>query len=333
MERGDIRHISASLSTTQKDGRSAPAMMNEMILLSQISRSWRKHWREWLTFLAFVAPNFIIFGVFTYWPIAYSFYLSFTRWNFLTPQIQVVGLRNYRQLFQDAAFWEVLANSLTYAFSVVLIAQTLAFFLALLLNQKIRGQPFFRAVAFTPHITTTAAAALVWVLILDPDSGPLSHLYNLLGVRGPRWLISPTLALWAIIVVGIWKEVGFSSVFFLAGLQNIKQEYYEAARVDGATPLTILRHITLPLMTPVIFFLMVSGFIQAMKAFDVVAMMTEGGPVYPDSATYVYHLYQLAFRNFRAGYASAFAMIFFVVIISVTLYQVRSSERWVQYGD
>ena len=316
--------MSLTLDAESRDKRSGWA---------RAGRSWRRKRSEWLAFLAFVAPNFLIFIVFTYWPILYSFYLSFTRWNFLTPQIESVGLQNYVRLMKDAYFWKVLGNTLTYAFSVVLIAQALAFFLALLLNRKLRGQPFFRTVAFTPHITTTAAAALVWVLILDPRLGPLSHLYNALGVQGPRWLASTALALWAVIIVGIWKEIGFSSVFFLAGLQGINKDYYEAAYVDGASHWAVLRYITVPLMSPVIFFLMVSGFIAAMKAFDIVAIMTEGGPVYPASSTYVYHLYQLAFRNFRAGYASAFAMIFFVVIILITLFQIRTSERWVHYGD
>ncbi len=304
-----------------------------MSQLQALGRSWRRNRRDWLTFLAFVAPNFLIFAVFTYWPILYSFYLSFTRWNFLTPNMKFVGLRNYPRLLQDEYFWEVLGNTFTYTFSVVLIAQGLAFLLALLLNRRVRGQPFFRTVSFTPHITTTAAAALVWVLILDPNLGPLSHIYNALGVQGVRWLASSTLALWAIIIVGIWKEIGFSSVFFLAGLQNINKDLYEAAQVDGASAWHLFRHITVPMMTPVMFFLMVSGLIQAMKAFDVVAVMTEGGPVYPSSATYVYHLYQLAFRNFRAGYASAFAMFFFVAIIVITLFQLRVSEKWVQYGE
>lgn len=304
-----------------------------MSQLQALGRSWRRNRRDWLTFLAFVAPNFLIFAVFTYWPILYSFYLSFTRWNFLTPNMKFVGLRNYTRLLQDEYFWEVLGNTFTYTFSVVLIAQGLAFLLALLLNRRVRGQPFFRTVSFTPHITTTAAAALVWVLILDPNLGPLSHIYNALGVQGVRWLASSTLALWAIIIVGIWKEIGFSSVFFLAGLQNINKDLYEAAQVDGASAWHLFRHITVPMMTPVMFFLMVSGLIQAMKAFDVVAVMTEGGPVYPSSATYVYHLYQLAFRNFRAGYASAFAMFFFVAIIVITLFQLRVSEKWVQYGE
>lgn len=301
---------------------------------SHIRRKWRRNKKDYVAFLAFVAPNLILFGVFTYWPIVYSIYLSFLKWNFLTPTSQFVYFENYSRLFQDPDIWTVVRNTLTYALSVVIIAQSLAFFLAILLNRKIFGQPFFRTVAFTPHITTTAAAALVWAFVLNPSFGPLSYLYNAMGVPGINWLNSVALALWAIVIVGVWKEIGFSSVFFLAGLQGINREYYEAARVDGASGLAILRHITLPLMTPVIFFLSVSGLIAAIKAFDIVAIMTEGGPVYPASSTYVYHLYQLAFRNFRAGYASTFALMFFVIMILLTIIQVKGSERWVHYeGD
>lgn len=297
-------------------------------------RKWHRNKKEYLAFLAFVAPNLILFGVFTYWPIVYSIYLSFLKWNFLTPTRQFIYFDNYTRLFNDPDFWTVTGNTLTYALSVVIIAQSLAFFLAILLNRKIFGQPFFRTVAFTPHITTTAAAALVWAFVLNPSFGPLSYIYNAFGVPGINWLNSVALALWAIVIVGIWKEIGFASVFFLAGLQGINQEYYEAARVDGASGWAILRHITIPLMTPVIFFLSVSGLIAAIKAFDIVAVMTEGGPVYPASSTYVFHLYQLAFRNFRAGYASAFALIFFVIMIILTVIQIKGSERWVHYeGD
>jgi multiple sugar transport system permease protein/sn-glycerol 3-phosphate transport system permease protein len=296
-----------------------------------IRRKWRRNKKDYLAFLAFVAPNLILFGVFTYWPIVYSIYLSLLKWNFLRPNPEFIYFQNYIRLFQDPAFWTVTGNTLTYALSVVIIAQSLAFFLAIMLNYRLIGQPFFRTISFTPHITTTAAAALVWAFVLNPTFGPLSYIYNTLGVPGINWLNSVALALWAVIIVGIWKEIGFSSVFFLAGLQGINQEYYEAARVDGASRLAILRHITLPLMTPVIFFLSVSGFIAAIKAFDIVAIMTEGGPVYPASSTYVYHLYQLAFRNFRAGYASAFALIFFVIMILLTIIQVKGSDRWVHY--
>lgn len=302
--------------------------------LARVRRAWRRNKTDYLTFLAFMAPNAILFGVFTYWPIIYSVYLSFLDWNFLRPVKEFVSFKNYFRLANDPDFWTVAGNTLTYAFSVVIIAQLLAFFLALLLNRKIFGQSFFRTIAFTPHITATAAAALVWAFVLNPQFGPLSYIYNALGVPGINWLNSVALALWAIVIVGIWKEIGFASVFFLAGLQGLNKEYFEAARVDGASNWAVLRHITIPLMTPVLFFLSVSGLITAIKAFDLVAIMTEGGPVYPASSTYVYHLYQLAFRNFRAGYASAFAIIFFVIMIMLTMIQVKGSERWVHYeGD
>ncbi len=298
---------------------------------TQTGQKWRRNKKEYLTFLLFVAPNLILFGVFTYWPIIYSIYLSFFKWNFLTPTRKFLFFDNYIRLFSDPVVWTVVGNTLTYALSVVIIAQILAFFLAILLNRDVPGQSFFRTVAFTPHITTTVAAALVWAFVLNPRFGPLSYLYYGLGVPGINWLNSVALALWAIVIVGVWKEIGFASVFFLAGLQGIDKSYYEAARVDGASPLAILRHITLPLMTPVIFFLSLSGLIAAFKAFDIVAIMTEGGPVYPASSSYVYHLYRLAFQNFRAGYASTFALLFFIIMIILTLIQTKGADRWVHY--
>jgi multiple sugar transport system permease protein/sn-glycerol 3-phosphate transport system permease protein len=298
---------------------------------ARFKHNWRRNRRDYLAFAGFMAPNLLLFAVWTYWPILYSIYLSFFKWNFLTPTRQFIYLDNYTRLLTDPQFWTVTGNTLTYALSVVIIAQTTAFFLAMLLNRKLSGQPFFRTVAFTPHVTTTTAAALVWALVLNPTFGPFSYIYSALGVPGINWLNSAALALWGVILVGIWKEIGFASVFFLAGLQGINQEYYEAAQVDGASGPAILRHITLPLLTPTIFFLSISGLITAIKVFDIVAIMTEGGPVYPSSSTYVYHLYQLAFRNFQAGYASAFALLFFGLMMALTVAQVKGSARWVHY--
>jgi len=299
--------------------------------LKRVGCAWRKEWREWLTFAAFVLPNLALFAVFTYYPILHSAWLSLTNWDFISPVAQFIGLANYARLLTDGDFWRVLANTFVYAFSVVLAAQGLAFGLALLLNRRLPGQAFFRTVAFLPQVTMTAAAALVGVLLLDPKLGPLSVVYTWLETGGVRFLASSALALWAIVLVGIWREVGFASFFFLAGLQGIDPTLYEAARVDGASPLRILRHVTLPLMSPVVFFLALSGLIQAVKMFDLVAIMTEGGPVYPASATFVYHLYKLAFRDVQAGYASAFAVVFFLLTAGMSLAQFRLAQRWVHY--
>ncbi len=299
-----------------------------------VRRVFRGFRTEWLLFLAFAGPNLILFAVFTYWPIVYSIYLSAMDWSLLPGGNRFVGMANYQRLFSDSVFGRVVINTLFYALTVVVIAQVVAFLLATMLNRPLRGRSFFRTVAFLPHVTTTAAAALVWVLLLHPRFGPLSWVYDQLGVEGVNWLESGILALAAITVVGIWKEIGFASVFFLAGLQHLPKDCYEAARIDGGSPLTVLRHVTVPLMSPIILFLSISGFIAAIKAFDVVAMMTEGGPVYPQSATYVYHLYTVAFRQFEIGYAAAMAVIFFLVTLGLTLFQFAVARRWVHYeGD
>ncbi|MCC6796268.1 MAG: sugar ABC transporter permease [Candidatus Hydrogenedentes bacterium] len=294
--------------------------------------SCRKH-REWLTFLGFVTPNAVLFLTFTYWPIVYSAWLSFTDWDLLRPTHETVGLDNYLKLLGDARFWRVLGNTAIYATTVVIVAQVFSFTLGLLLNMKLRGQQIFRTVAFLPHVTMTAAAALVWVLLLHPQYGPLSAVYSAFGVRGPNWLDSASMSLGALILVGLWKETAFASLFYLAGLQGLPQECYEAATIDGASKSAQVRHLTIPLMGPTIFFLLVTGTIAATKAFDTVAIMTEGGPVYPDTSMYVYHLYTLAFREYQAGYASAFAFVFFLVTIGVLILQWRALARRVHYGE
>lgn len=287
--------------------------------------------REWVIFLALAGPNLVLFGVFTYWPIAYTAWLSLTKWNLIAPRPEFVGLSNFVKLMGDVVFWRVLLNTTVYAVGVVAVAQAFAFVLALLLNRPVPGRAVFRTLAFTPYVTMTAAAAVVWVLLLDPRLGPLSAIYDFLGIAGPDWINSNGLALPAVMQVGIWKEVGIASVFLLAGLQGLPQDCYEAARVDGSSGWRLFWHITLPLMTPVVFFLVVSGFIAATKAFEAVAIMTEGGPVYPASSTYVYHLYRLAFVRFQAGYASAFAMVFLGLTLLATAVQFRLARRWVHY--
>jgi multiple sugar transport system permease protein/sn-glycerol 3-phosphate transport system permease protein len=287
--------------------------------------------REGLTFLAFAGPNLILFSLFTYWPVIYSTYLSLTDWNLIAAKPTFVGLANYSELFTNTESWRVAGNTLIYALCVVVSAQMIAFALALLLNRPMPARTLFRTLAFTPYVTTTAAAALAWVLLLDPRLGPLSSVYRTLGIEGPDLLRSGAGSLAAIIIVGSWKEIGFATVFFIAGLQLIDRSLHESASLEGAGPWAQIRFITIPLLTPVIFFLGLAGFIAALKAFDSVYMMTEGGPVYPDSSTYVFHLYKTAFRDFRAGLASAFAVIFFVLTVLITGAQFRLARRWVHY--
>jgi ABC-type sugar transport system permease subunit len=294
---------------------------------------WQRERHEWFAFCAFVAPNALLFLVFTYWPILKSFYLSLTSSKLLGTRGEFVWFQNYVQLIYDEAFWRVAFNTAVYAFLVVSVAQFFGFLVALLLNRPMAGRAIFRTICFTPQVTTPAAAALVWILLLDPKLGPLAYLYSAFGIDARPWVGVSSMALFAVVVVGIWKETAFASIFYLSGLQGLPLECIEAARLETNSRFRMFRHITFPLMTPVVFFLSVSGIIAAIKIFEVVLIMTRGGPVYPDSSTYVYHLYHVAFEQFRSGEASAIAIVFFFVMIVLTAIQFRLSRRWVHYGD
>jgi ABC-type sugar transport system permease subunit len=290
----------------------------------------RRRLQERLTFLSFVTPNFVLFAIFTFWPIFFTFYLSFTDWNMIRTTRNLVGLENYRQLVADSLFYKVITTTLIFAITTVVVRMALSLGLAILLNQKLPGQNVFRALVFSPHITTTAAAAMVWVFVFDPNFGLLKAGLDIFGIRSPNWLSDPKWALPAVIIVAIWKTIGFSTVIYLAGLQSVDKELQDAARVDGADELSVFRHVTLPLLTPVTFFLLITGLIGALQTFDLVAVMTRGGPL-DSTTTYVYHLYRTAFEHFRAGYSSALAMVFFLVIMAITLLQTRLARRWVHY--
>ncbi|HUW11223.1 MAG TPA: sugar ABC transporter permease [Anaerolineae bacterium] len=290
----------------------------------------RRKLANWLAFLGFTAPNFILLAVFTFWPIAYSLYLSFFRWNMIAPVKTFVGLENYARMLKDPVFWQVLRNTGVLAAGTVFIKLSIALFLAVLLNQKIRGRNAYRAIVFSPTFTTSVAIAMVWGWILDPYYGLLKLPLHWLGLRSPNWLLDPQWALPGVMIVVIWAGIGYDMVIFLAGLQGIPIDLYEAARVDGASRWSLFWRITFPLLSPTTFFLLIISIVGAFKAFDIVAVMTGGGPL-NSSNVYVYYLYQNAFRWFKAGYASALAMVLFVIILVITVIQVRLSRRWVHY--
>lgn len=298
---------------------------------NEFLRHWRRERHEWLAFAAFVFPNLVLFGVFTYWPVLNTAWMSMRSGGAGAYGTRFALFENYWRLFADPVFWRVILNTLVFAAAVIVIAQCVAFGVALLLNRRLCGRVLFRTLAFLPYVTTPAAAALVWVVLLDPQYGPLGAVYRVFGLEAVNLLERSGLALGALILVGAWKEIGIASLFFLAGFQNLPEECYEAANLEGASAWARLRHITVPLMSPVLFFLAVSGFIAAAKAFDIVVMMTEGGPVYPASSTFVYHLYRVAFQDYDFGYASAFAMVFFILFMALTVLKLRMGAKWVHY--
>ena len=282
--------------------------------------------REWTAYL-FNAPGMLLFAVFVVYAVYTSFMLSFHEWDILSPEKPFVGLNNYREVMTDDRFWDSVGRSIYFTVGSVVPTMVIALGLALLLNAKIRALGLFRTAFYLPVITPLVIAAIIWKWVYDADFGLANYYLERLGLidRPLLWLSDATLAMPAVILVNIWKGVGFNMVVYLAGLQAVPVEFYEAAEVDGAGPWQRFRRITLPLVAPTTFFLLVINTIGAMKTFDTIFVMTSGGPPGPGGATttVVYYIYTHAFTYFRMGYASALAYVLFVLLFAVSFAQFR----------
>jgi multiple sugar transport system permease protein len=288
--------------------------------------------QEELTAWLFIAPVVLGILVFQVYPVIFSSYISLTEWNLLTSP-RWVALRNYAELLtRDRFFWKALGNTAKFAVGTVIPGLILSLFFASLLNQNIRGKYVYRAIYFVPVVAPAVSVALLWQIIYEPNFGILNSILRFFGIRGPTWLGSTKWAMPAVIIEDIWASLGFMIVIFLAGLQGISREYYEAAAIDGANALQQLRHITFPLISPVTFFLLVTGLISSFQAFSVPFVMTGGGPA---NATLmiVMYLYNHAFRQQHMGFASAIAYVVFLVIIFFTVINFVASRRWVFYEE
>ena len=289
-----------------------------------------------LTGYAFIAPAFLSLGVWWLFPLVYSLYLSFTDWDFLRPVKKFVGIANYTKMFSHTEFARVLWNTTYFSVATTIFSLLSGLVLALILYQRIRGTSFYRALIFSPWVTPTVAAALVWLWIYNRDMGILNNVLSLFGVPRIDWIGSGkgTLRLWAmpsLILFTIWKTMGYNMVYFMAGLTTIPTELYEAAEIDGADTWDKLRHITLPLLSPMTFFLLVISLITTFNAFDQIRVMTRGGPG-DATRTMVYYMYQNGFESFKVGYGSAVAVVLFVMLLILTILQFRLARRWVHYA-
>jgi multiple sugar transport system permease protein len=278
----------------------------------------------------FLLPAFTFLAVWWFWPMAYSVYLSFTSWDFMSPEKDWVGLNNYRRIVTQSEFRRVLWNTIYFSVGTVGLSLVAGLGLAMLLNQKLRGLTFYRALMFSPWITPTVAAAIVCVWIYEPRVGLANWLLSVFGISPVEWLGSRQWAMPAVIFFSVWKGMGYNMVYFLAGLQSIPSSLYEAAEIDGATAWTRFRHVTLPLLSPMTFFLLVVSLIGAFNAFDQIRVMTRGGPA-GSTRTILYYLYQAGFEGFEMGYASAVAIVLLLMILALTLIQFRLSRAWVHY--
>lgn len=287
--------------------------------------------RETIAAYLFLLPNLIGFLVFTVFAVIASAGISLTNWDLLSPA-QFVGLANYQQLLtNDPLFRTVVLNTLYFTFVSVPLAIVISLALALALNQGIRGVTIFRIAYFLPVVTATVVVAMIWRWFYNPDFGILNYVLYELGIDNPpNWLANRTWAMPAVIIIAVWKQIGYNMVIFLAGLQAIPTTLYEAAAIDGAGRWQRFRHITLPLLTPTSFFILVVSIIGSLQVFDAVLILTEGGPANA-TRTIVYHIWQEAFVFLEMGYAAAVAWLLFFMIFLFTLLQWRLQKRWVHY--
>ncbi len=270
----------------------------------------------------------MIFALVYLYPVAYSAWVSLYEWDLVMPA-RWVGAANYRAL-ASVEFWDVVTNTVKYSVGVVALSQALGLVLAVLLNDRTRLGALLQASIFSSYVVSWVAVSLLWIWLLDPQYGLVAWLLRLVGLPGVNWLGDHRLALWSLVLVTVWKTVGYPMVIYLAGLQAIPGDLYEAAALDGAGGWQRFRHITWPLLTPTTLFLLITLTITSFQGFDIVKIMTQGGPV-TSTVIYVYYIYEQAFLYFKLGKASAAVVLFFIVIVTLTFAQWLTFRRRVHY--
>jgi len=278
----------------------------------------------------FLAPTLVGLAVLSAGPIVAALGISLAKWDLLTPP-QFVGLDNFVTLLNDHRFQIGLRNTVYYTATSVPLGLVLGLALALALNQRLRGISWIRTAYFLPVVTSTVAISLVWSWIYSPDHGPLNGVLGFFGLPPQRWISDPLWAMPAIVVMSVWQGLGTTVIIFLAGLQAIPEEYYDAASVDGAGRWARFRNVTLPLLTPSIFFTGVLALIDSFLVFDQVYVLAQPGKPFEPTITLVYLIYENGFRNFKMGYAAAEAWVLFIIVAVLAAVYFRLQNRWVHY--
>lgn len=263
----------------------------------------------------FILPALVGTLIFIVIPVICSFGLSFAKWDLLNP-IQFVGLSNYKEIFTDNLFYKILWNTIVFAVSTSVLGVIIPLVLACILNSKIRGSEFYKTAYFLPFITPMIVIGVVWEWIFDPNIGFLNHILHL----HINWLYDTHYAMTALIIVSVWKLIGYNMVIFLSALSGISQSMFEAAKIDGASPFQTFKNVTVPLLSPSIFFVVIITAISSLQVFDLIYLMTQGGP-FESTNVLVYAIYKNAFEYFNVGKASAIAYVLFIIILVLTLIQ------------
>ncbi len=297
------------------------------VRLRETLRQIRKNWSAYL----FIAPGLIHFAIFTVFAVGFAFYISFHEWNIIKPDKPFVGLQNYLDLIDDPRFHRAVKNTMTFMIGVPLNLIA-GLFVALLLNTKVRGQAIYRTLFYIPVVTPLVVSSIIWKWVYQGDYGLLNYYLLQLGIIDHKitWLADPNLALPALIIMGIWGGTGATMVIYLAGLQSIPEEMYDAAKVDGASALQRLFYITIPLLRPTTFFLFITAVIGTFQIFTEIYIMTNGGPL-NRTTTIGYYLYTKAFRQLEMGYATAMAFVLFAMIFVFTVIQWKYTRGDVEY--
>lgn len=315
------------MASSQMLGSAAPYVPRQQNL-------WQRFWsrsNERIGYL-FVLPSFLHLLVFLLIPLVFSLWLSFTNWR--GPNLQnapFIGLENYQYLFGDRLFWEAMRNTAYYTLLYVPGGMIVSLLVALVMNQKLKGVYIFRTLFFMPVISSWVAVSIIWITLLDPQAGILNYVLEQFGIAPVNWLGDPATAMIAIVIISIWKGLGFQMVIWLAGLQAIPEELHEAAAIDGATPRQAFFRITLPLLAPTTFFLAITGVIGSFQVFSPIYVITGGGPR-GSTDVVVYHIYTRAFEAYDMGYAASQAWILFAVIFIATIIQVWYRRRQGEEG-
>lgn len=297
-----------------------------------VKKSGKGRWGDLVSAYVMIAPVMIGLLIFYIWPVFQTFYFSFTTWGAFG-KYKWSGLSNYEQLLSDPDLGRALLNTLIYTLLSVPGSIIISILIAVLLNQKIRGATIYRTLYYLPVVTMPAAISVVWRWLYNGDYGLINYVLSFFSIHGPRWISDPHIALYSIILVAIWASVGNNMILFLAGLQGIPGVYYEAASIDGAGPIPRFFRITLPLLSPTIFFASVISLIGSFQVFDFIFLMSgPNSPTISATQTVVYLFYQNAFLEDDKGYAAAIAMVLFVIILLVTVVQFRLQRRWVHYS-
>ncbi|MBK8032238.1 MAG: sugar ABC transporter permease [Chloroflexi bacterium] len=293
--------------------------------------AWQTGWHKWKWVAFFLAPSLIGLSIFIVLPILTSFTLAFQDWNLLSPP-EWIGLANFQEMFADDAFWGALRYTLQFIAFYIPTVFVLALGLAVLLNQKLRGVLVVRTATFLPVVASWVVVSLIWKWIFNPQYGLINPALAALGVQAPAWLFDPSSALIAIVITSVWKDLGYIAVMYLGGLQAINDTLYEAARIDGANGRQQFFRITLPLLTPTMFFVLIILLINSFQVFDQVWLM----PMRDSAAdrqveVLVTEVVKNAFSYNRMGYASAMSWVLFALIFLITFVQLRLQKRWVYY--